>query len=76
MTLRDVAVRWGLRFKDAEDDVLHAARSASPLRLRVDDPSRCLDCGFVFRDRRRLTAPSRCPSCRSEATTEPWFRLA
>jgi predicted Zn-ribbon and HTH transcriptional regulator len=31
------------------------------------EPARCQQCGFVFRERRRLTCPSRCPTCRSEA---------
>jgi hypothetical protein len=41
----------------------------------VLEPSECQDCGFVFRDRRRLTQPSRCPRCRSEATTPPRYGI-
>ena len=75
MTIREVAGRWGIKFKQASEDVEHVAKSAKPLRIRLDDPARCLDCGFEFKDRRRLTAPSRCPRCKSTDTTEPVFRL-
>ncbi len=41
----------------------------------VLDPSSCQDCGFVFRERTRLTRPSRCPRCRSEAITPPRYGI-
>ena len=67
----------GLGFRDAAEEVEHAARSIhGPARLRVTEPARCLDCGHTFRERERLTAPSRCPTCRSEATTPPRFQIA
>jgi len=75
MTLREVAARFRWRLKEAAREVEHAARSSKPARLRVELPSSCMDCGYVFRDRRRLTTPSRCPKCRSEATTEPVFKI-
>ncbi len=75
MTLREVAARFRWKLKEAAREVEHAARSSRPARLRVEEPARCLDCGYVFRERRRLTAPSRCPRCRSEGTTEPVFGI-
>ena len=74
-TLRDVSEQFGLRLKDAEQEVQHAGRSARPARLRVTEPARCLGCGYVFKSRARLTAPSRCPRCRSEDTTPPRFEI-
>jgi predicted Zn-ribbon and HTH transcriptional regulator len=41
----------------------------------VVEPARCELCDFVFRKRERLTAPSRCPKCRSERIHPPRFRL-
>ncbi len=62
-----------------EDDLRHVERSLrrGPVRLRVDPP-RCIDCGFVFRDRapQRFQAPGRCPECRSERISDPRFRIA
>jgi hypothetical protein len=44
-------------------------------RLEVE-PSRCLGCGYVFRKRHRLTAPSRCPICRGSHISEPRYQVA
>ncbi|MFY4729161.1 hypothetical protein [Nitrospira sp. BLG_2] len=35
----------------------------------------CLDCEFMFRDRTRLTRPSRCPHCRSEGISAPRYGI-
>ena len=74
-SLYDLADVFNLKLKTAEAEVQHAARSSAPARLRVEQPAECLACGFVFRERRRLTAPSRCPRCRSESTTAPLLRI-
>ena len=33
----------------------------------------CLECGFEFESRGRVTKPSRCPSCKSERIRPPRF---
>jgi predicted Zn-ribbon and HTH transcriptional regulator len=38
-------------------------------------PSECKECDFVFRDRNRITRPSRCPRCRNESLTDPRFSI-
>lgn len=38
-------------------------------------PAECRECGFVFRKRDRLKAPSRCPVCKGEAISDPSFRV-
>lgn len=38
-------------------------------------PAECRECGFVFRKRDRLKAPSRCPICKGEAISDPSFRV-
>lgn len=56
-----------------EDEVAHVVRSTKK-KLRIT-PAECEACGFVFRDRERLSSPSRCPKCRSERITSPVFTL-
>jgi predicted Zn-ribbon and HTH transcriptional regulator len=34
------------------------------------------DCGFLFRDRTKLTRPGRCPKCRGEGITAPYTALS
>jgi len=39
-------------------------------------PCTCRACGFVFKERRRLTRPGRCPRCRESRIDSPVFRIA
>ncbi len=71
----------GLPARRVEDELQHVARSVrrtrgEPRKLAVD-PARCLECGFVFRERAptRFTSPSRCPRCKSERIAEPRLTL-
>ena len=75
LTLRDLATEFRMPIKLTAHELEHVARSAAPDRLIVERPSRCLRCDYEFRNRRRLTTPSRCPQWRSEKTTEPVFRI-
>jgi transcriptional regulator len=49
---------------------------SSQSRTFLIDPARCLECQYLFRDRRRLASPSRCPRCRSEHIQDPKYRIA
>ena len=62
-----------LKLTVVEEEVRHAVRS-SGRKLRIE-PAECEACGFIFRDRTRLSSPSRCPKCRSERITSPRFTL-
>jgi predicted Zn-ribbon and HTH transcriptional regulator len=54
----------------------HLARSLRHGDERLEiEPARCLDCGFVFRDRRRPHRPSACPGCRGQHLAAPVFRI-
>ena len=66
-TARELSARVGISEKEVVGHLAHLARSLrqSGERLHVE-PTRCLACGFVFKDRTRLDKPSRCPECKSE----------
>ena len=74
---RQLAELVGVPERQVEDHLTHVAKSVARDRTRrfVLDPSRCRDCGFVFRERTRLTCPSRCPRCRSEAISPPRYGI-
>jgi len=76
LTAREMSVRVGVPEKQVAGHLEHLRRSlkAGGERLRVDPP-RCLDCGFSFRKRERLSRPSRCPVCRGERLDPPRFAL-
>src|SRR4051794_29235688 len=67
----------GIPERQVEDHLSHVVKSLAhdPARRFVLEPSTCPDCGFVFRDRRRLTRPSRCPICRGEGITAPRYGI-
>jgi predicted Zn-ribbon and HTH transcriptional regulator len=76
-TSRQLAELVEVPERQIEDHLPHIVRSVARDRARwfVLDPSACQDCGFVFRGRTRLTRPSRCPRCRSEAISAPRYGI-
>lgn len=67
----------GIPERRVEEHLPHIIKSLARDRSRrfVLAPSACSDCGFLFRDRTKLTKPSRCPKCRSEAVSVPRFGI-
>lgn len=76
-TSRQLAELAGLPERQVEEHLAHVVRSVARDRTRrfVLDPAACQGCGFVFRERTRLTCPSRCPRCRSEAIAPPRYGI-
>ena len=65
-TARELSARVGVREKEVAAHLEHLARSLvhGGERLEVTPPS-CVECGYAFRSRERLSRPSACPRCRS-----------
>ncbi len=74
-SLKDLSRELGVREKELLDHLEHVARSAKVKNSLEIYPAMCLKCGFVFKKRKRLASPSRCPKCRSERIAPPRFRL-
>ena len=74
LTAREVSARVGISEKEVAGHLEHLARSLrqSGERLHIE-PTRCLACGFVFKDRTRLDKPSGCPECKSQRLASPRF---
>src|SRR4030067_245939 len=74
---KDIPRAVGISEKDVSEHLSHIARSVTNKgdEAFVTEPSRCLECGFVFRKRERLKTPSKCPVCRSEEITETTFGI-
>ena len=73
VTVRMLAASMEMRVKDVADDLQHLRRSLGK-RLEVG-PSECEACGNTVRRDTRFTAPSRCPRCKSERTSEPELQI-
>jgi len=76
MDARELSREAGIREKEVVDHLAHIARSlASKNKRLIIQPSRCLRCGYIFADRRRLTRPGRCPHCKSSHLQNPVFSI-
>ena len=76
LSARDISQAAGLPERKVYEALEHLARSARGRgdKLHVT-PAACLDCGFAFVKRDRLTKPSRCPVCHSTHLEPPRFWL-
>lgn len=72
-----LAQRLGIPERQVEEHLPHIVKSLARDRMRrfVLEPASCFDCGFVFRARRKLTRPGRCPACRSEGISAPRYGI-
>ena len=77
MTTDQLARMLGIPERLVEEHLPHVVKTVARDRSRrfILEPSICLDCGFMFRDRTRLTRPSRCPQCRSEGISAPRYGI-
>lgn len=67
----------GIAEREVAEHLEHIARSLKRQGRRLEVlPARCLECGFVFRKRERLTRPGRCPVCGGERIGAPAFSLS
>jgi predicted Zn-ribbon and HTH transcriptional regulator len=75
LTVRDLSRILGIREKEVLEHLPHVRRSAGKRVNIFAEPAMCLNCDYVFKDRRRFTTPGRCPVCKSERITEPVFGI-
>ncbi|MDA8139636.1 MAG: transcriptional regulator [Desulfobacteraceae bacterium] len=65
-----------VREKEIHDHLPHIAKSVAGRGGRLAmQPAHCEGCGFKFKERRRLSPPSRCPRCKSNRILGPWYRV-
>jgi predicted Zn-ribbon and HTH transcriptional regulator len=72
-----LAQMLGIPERQVEEHLPHIVKTVArdPSRRFILEPSVCQDCGFLFRDRTKLTRPGRCPSCRSEGIAAPRYGI-
>jgi predicted Zn-ribbon and HTH transcriptional regulator len=76
LSAHEISEVVGIKEREVAAHLASIERSAKHHGERlVVEPARCEPCGFVFQNREKLTAPSRCPKCKSERIHPPRFRL-
>lgn len=67
----------GIREKEVYEHLPHISRSmAAQGRILVILPSQCLNCGYVFEERKRFTRPSRCAQCKGTHLQRPAYVIS
>ena len=76
LTVRGLSQELRLSEGEILKHLPHIARSLNATRRRlVMESPVCLSCGFRFKKRERMRAPSRCPLCKGEHISEPSFSI-
>jgi len=76
MGARELSVALGIPEKEVYAHLPHVARSAGGRNRRfLVTPAQCRTCGYLFRERRRLTRPGRCPRCKRSYLRGPVYRI-
>jgi predicted Zn-ribbon and HTH transcriptional regulator len=75
-TIREISQAVRASEKEVLGHLEHLEKSVSSIGSKfIVSPAECEKCGFVFKKRKRLKKPSRCPLCRSETVSEPLFSV-
>ena len=77
LSSHQLAQRLSIPERQVEEHLPHVVKTIARDRTRrfVVQPSVCPDCGFLFRERTKLTRPSRCPRCRRENISPPRYGI-
>jgi predicted Zn-ribbon and HTH transcriptional regulator len=75
-TSHELSEELGVREREIAPHLEHLERSLKNEGERlIIEPPTCVACGFVFRERHRLTRPGKCPHCRATRVSAPRFRI-
>ena len=75
------AIELSQELRIAEKEVYthlpHIARSVAMRGKRlIIQPSRCLKCGYIFKERKRFTRPGHCPKCKATYIQRPAYQIS
>lgn len=77
LTLRDISQEVRASEKEIASHLDHIRISLRAQgRELLITPSECRSCGFVFKARRRIAKPGRCPECDATNISPPEFSIS
>jgi hypothetical protein len=75
-TALDISQNIRISEKEVYEHLVHVKKSvASRGEKVIIHPAKCQKCGFVFKERKRFTSPSRCPKCKSTYLQKPTYEI-
>ena len=74
-SLQELSSEIHLSMKEVLNHLAHVRKSVRPPLRFIMEPAECLNCGFVFKDRKKLHSPGKCPRCRGSHIKEPAYRI-
>jgi len=73
---REISACIGVSEREVYEHLEHILRTINRREHNfVVTPAACKKCGFVFRKRERLRKPGKCPVCRHEMISDPFFSV-
>ncbi len=76
LSAKDISADVRISEKEVYEHLEHIQRSMAKEEVHlVVIPAECERCGFVFKKRKRLKKPGKCPACNSESIAEPMFSI-
>ncbi|OIN95571.1 MAG: hypothetical protein AUJ48_02895 [Deltaproteobacteria bacterium CG1_02_45_11] len=72
-TLHELSAEIRIPAKEVQHHLEHVQRSTRPPLRFIMEPARCLKCGFLFKDRKKLGSPGRCPKCKGSHVEDPRY---
>lgn len=73
---RELAKQFRISDRELADHLSHISRTIKAKGKRlVAHPFRCMECGFLFKDRKHFAKPGRCPRCKSTHIEDPEYGI-
>ena len=75
-SLRQISQILRIKEKDVLHHLEHIKKTVSARKNKlIILPATCLECDYIFKDRKKLHKPGRCPRCKKERITEPRYYI-
>ncbi len=73
---KEISQALGIPEKEVSDHLRHIALTVGRLGRKLSiEPAMCLSCEYLFRDRKRLSKPGKCPRCKGQHIREPRYHI-
>lgn len=64
LTIKEIADEFLTIPEEIVEDLKHIKSSVQPKERLLSTDPHCIGCGFIFKERKKLKPPSKCPKCK------------